>query len=38
MEAKNFRPRNIILMTIVVAASVSIGQAIYVMFINVPFP
>ncbi len=38
MEAKNFRPRNVIFMTFVVGVSVFIGQAIYVLFIDVPFP
>lgn len=38
MEAKNFRPRNVIFMTIVVGGSVLIGQLIYVLFIDVPFP
>jgi hypothetical protein len=38
MDAKTFRPRNVIFMTVVVGVSVLIGQAIYVLFIDVPFP
>jgi len=38
MEARNFRPRNVIFMTVVVFIAVLIGHGIYIHFIDVPFP
>jgi len=38
MDARTFRPRNVICMTIIVFVSMLIGYGIYINFIDVPFP